>query len=230
MFSNNLGLSPADAIALSGNDNGFGGNGSWFWLIILIVLFGWGGNGFGYGGGRGGVQQDYVLTSDIATIERKLDEQNNGICNLGYTQAQLINGVNTNVSNVGFGIQNAITQDTIANMQNTNALSAQLASCCCENKAQLADLKYTMATESCATRQAIADGTKAIIDKITADRLSQLEQENSALRLSQSQTCQNAYLINALRPSPTPAYVVPNPFGCNCNNYGYGFYNGTTIA
>lgn len=230
MFNSTSGLTPTDVLALNNND-GFGGGNSWFWLIILIALFGgWGGNGFGFG--RGGVQQDYVLTSDIATIERKLDEQNNGICNLGYTQAQLINGVqvnqmqNTNAIQTQLadcccktqsGIERVINQSVL----NANAIQTQMAQCCCDNKAQIADLKYTMATENCATRQAIADSTKAIIDKMTADRIDALTNENNALKLSASQHAQNAYLVNQLRPAPVPAYNVPAP-------YFYGF--GTTIA
>lgn len=76
-------LSPADVAVLSGNngrsnDNmGFGDNA---WWIIVLLLFGWGRNGFGGGfGGNGGVADNYVLATDFATIERKLDSVNSGI-------------------------------------------------------------------------------------------------------------------------------------------------------
>lgn len=40
---------------------------------------------------------------------------------------------------------------------------------------------------------------------------------------------QTTALLRALNPAPVPAYVVPNPIGCNCgNNCGCGnngFYN-----
>ena len=39
-----------------------------------------------------------------------------------------------------------------------------------------------------------------------------------ALNLAASQAAQNQYLVNELRPCPKAAYIVPNPFGCNCNN------------
>ena len=222
-------MSPADFAAVSGNNDGFGGNGSWLWLIVLIALFGgWGGNGLGV---RNGVTDGYILNSDFAQVESKLDSVNNGICSLGYDQLAQMNGINQNVSNVGFAIQNAITQDTIANMQNTNAiggqitsLSNQLAQCCCDNRQQLSDLKYTIATEDCATRQAIADGTRQILERPTNDKIETLTNENNALRLSASQQCQNNYLINTLRPTPIPSYPVQNPYGF----YGFGY--GTTIA
>ena len=43
------------------------------------------------------------------------------------------------------------------------------------------------------------------------------EADNQALRLAASQSAQNATLINALRPSPVPAYQVQNPYCCNQN-------------
>lgn len=245
MFTNNSSLSPSDVALLAGNNNnGFGfdgGGGAWVWLlIILFALGGWGG-GFGWNGNGGGtassVMDNYVLTSDFASLERDIDTVNSNVCNGLYTLQGLANGINQNVSNTGFGIQNAITQDTIANMQNTfgistqiNSLGSDLQQCCCDNRAQIADLKYTIATEECATRQTIADGTKAIIDKINADRMQELEDQNQALRLSASQQAQNQYLVNALRPLPVPAYPVSNPYYYGgFGGYGFNGY-GTTIA
>lgn len=45
-----------------------------------------------------------------------------------------------------------------------------------------------------------------------------------ALNLAQSQANQNRYLVDRLRPCPSPAYVVPNP--CCCNGSGYSYGNG----
>ena len=129
----------------------------------------------------------------------------------------------------------------LANMANTNsiisqltAMAAQNASCCCETQRQIergfADTNYNMATQSCETRRAVADSTRDIIDNanantrsildfLTQDKISTLQNENQALRLSASQNAQNNYLVNALRPSPIPAYPVPNPYaysGCGC--------------
>ena len=75
-------LSPADVAVLSGNagnnNNGFGDNSAW--LIILFLIFGWGRNGYGNYGNGGGVADGYVLASDFAQIDRKLDTISNGIC------------------------------------------------------------------------------------------------------------------------------------------------------
>lgn len=46
-----------------------------------------------------GVVDGYVLTSDFANIERKMDGINNGMCDGFYQQAQLVNGVQQTVNN-----------------------------------------------------------------------------------------------------------------------------------
>lgn len=246
MFNSNGGYSLADISAATGNGNGgfFGNEGIWA-VIILAIIFGWGnGNGglFGGYGGGSGVTDGYILTSDFANIERKIDGVNNGICSLGYDQLAQMNAINQNVSTTGYAIQNAIQADTIANMQNTNAIATQLADCCCENRVTALQAQNQAATEACATRQAVADSTATIVQAIRdmqtsamQDKIAELTAMNSDLRFQASQAAQSSYLVNhlvsQLRPSPQPAYVVPNPYGCNCgyNNTFYG-YNGTTVV
>jgi len=241
----------------AGNNSGgmFGGDG-WWAIIIFAIIFGWGGFG-GFGGNRAnsnsGALDNYVLA--FATLQRQIDSAaadlktattsiGNGICSLGYDQLGQINGVNQNISNVGYNLQNAITTngyetksaiqaDTVTNMQNANALQSQIASCCCENKQAIAELNYNLATQGCATKQAIADSTKQIIDFLTQDKIATLTAENQNLKFAQSQTAQNglltgalaaqtSQLINAINPTPVPAYVVQNPNGCGCG-CGYAY-------
>ena len=101
-------LSASDVALLSGqnnrnNDGMFGGNGAWWIIILFLFVFcGWGGNWGGYGGARGGqgtAIDGYVLTSDFANIERKIDSVNNGLCDGFYAQAQLINGTQMQMAN-----------------------------------------------------------------------------------------------------------------------------------
>ena len=126
----------------------------------------------------------------------------------------------------------------------------------CENRAGLADLKYTVATEACADRSAISDAlkdviasntanTQAILDKLCQQEIDALKAQNQQLQmqsylasLAASQNAQTGQILNdnaaqttallrALNPAPVPAYVVPNPFGCNCGGgcNNNGFYN-----
>ena len=100
-------LSPADVAVLSGNangnNNGWGDNGA-LW-IILFLIFGWGRNGFGGNGfgSNGGVADNYVLATDFATIERKLDGVNNGICDSTFA-------LNNTMTNGFAGVQQTLCQ------------------------------------------------------------------------------------------------------------------------
>lgn len=186
------------------NGNGTGGFG-WgdgsFWIIILF-LFAWMGNGWnGNGGGT------TVVSNDVQR---------------GFDQQAVISG------------QNSI-------LENLNNMAANFQNCCCDNRVQLADLKYTISTEACADRQAVNEAlrdviasntanTQAILDKMCQQEIDALKTQNEDLRtqinlasLAASQNMQTAQiiadnglqtqnLINALRPTPSPAYVVPNPF------------------
>lgn len=230
----------------NGNNNGWGAEGSWLWFIIVIfAIFGWGGfgNGFGGNGINGGVGSEIQRGFDNQAVVSKLDGISNGLCDGFYAVQNGMNGINTNILQTGFGIQQAINADTVANMQNTNALQAQIANCCCETREAIQGVNYNMATNTCAlqntmnsnTRDIIDSqnaGTRAILDYLCNEKISSLQAENSDLRRAASQDRQSALLttqmaaqtqqiINAVNPSAIPAYVVPNPnayaYGCGCN-------------
>ena len=247
MFSSNCNTASVPLVANidgNGNNNGWGTDGSWLWfLIVVFAIFGGWGNGFGgFGGTNGGVGSEIQRGFDNQAVVSKLDGITNGLCDGFYAMQNGMNGINTNILQTGFGIQQAINADTVANMQNTNAIqsslnnmSAQNASCCCEIQRQIergfADTNYNMATQACETRQAIANSTRQVIDFLTQDKIATLTAENNDLRRAASQDRQNALLtsamsaqtnqiINAVNPSPIPAYTVPNPnayYGCGCN-------------
>ena len=230
----------------NGNNNGWGAEGSWLWFIIVIfAIFGWGGfgNGFGGNGMNGGVGSEIQRGFDNQAVVSKLDGITNGLCDGVYAVQTGMNGINTNILQTGFGIQQAINADTVANMQNTNALQSQLANCCCETREAIQGVNYNMATNTCAlqnsmnsnTRDIIDSqnaGTRAILDYLCNEKISSLQAENSDLRRAASQDRQSALLttqmaaqtqqiINAVNPPAIPAYVVPNPnayaYGCGCN-------------
>lgn len=266
MFSGNNDFTmPVVPAGYSNNGNGNGwGDGGWWVLIILFALFGWGGNGWGGGFGvgngvqgaltRGDLCQDMNFSDLESAVGRLSDNQalqftqlNNGMCNLGYQNAQLINGVQMQIANefrgtdnaicnLGFQTQQGFNQANIANMQSANALSTQLADCCCENRQAIAQVRYDMATQACDTRNTIQNTTRDIIDNQNAnsrqildflvqDKISALQTENQNLKLAASQAAQNSYLIDQLKPCPQPAYITCNPFTGQYGGYGYGYNN-----
>lgn len=223
------------APANTGNGGGFGWGGDGAWWIIILFLFvfcGWGGNGWGNNGnGNGaGVVDGYVLTSDFANIERKIDGVNDGLCNGFYQQAQLVNGTNMAMANGFAQAELSRSNQQAALMQQLNAMQMQNQECCCENRAAIAQVRYDMATQACDTRNTVNtaardiidnqnQNSRAILDFLTQSKLQDLQTANQELRLQASQAAQNNYLISQLRPTPIPAYA-------SCNPWAGGSYNG----
>ena len=207
---------------------GFGGENGWWVILFIILLFGWGRNG--YGNNNGSVMDGYVLASDFATVERKLDAVNNGICDSTFALNNAING--------GFATAElSRANQQAALMQQLNAMQMQSQECCCENRAAIAQVRYDMATQACDTRNTVNtaardiidnqnQNSRAILDFLTQNKMRDLESANQELRLAASQAAQNNYLISQLRPCPTPAYITCNPWagssyggcgtGCGC--------------
>ena len=174
----------------------------------------------------GGVVDGYVLTSDFANVERKIDSVNQGLCDGFYQQAQLVNGTNMAMANGFAQAELSRANQQAALMQQLNAMQMQAANCCCENRAAIAQVRYDMATQACDTRNTVQNATRdiidannqnsrAILDFLTQSKLSDLQAENQGLKLAASQAAQNNYLVSQLRPSPIPAYTVQNPYCCN---------------
>ena len=166
------------------------------------------------------------------------------------TAAALCNGfagVNASIANGVAQAEIANNARQIADMQTNFGLQSQLAQCCCDNRLASADLKYTIATENCADRTALADGLRDVLesqsagvqrildtmcqDKIDAknERIADLERQLTMANLAASQSAQTAAILanndaqtNALEqylaPVPRPAYIVQNPNGCGCGN------------
>ncbi len=225
-----------------GNGMGFfGGEGGLFYLIILFFFFimfgaGWGN---GYGGGNA---SPYIINNAANDVQR------------GFDQAAVMGGINGITTSLTNGFSNAEISrcNSQANiLQAMNTLSMGLQNCCCENRAGLADLKYTVATEACADRQSVNDALNAVTnamnagfqgvynqmcqDKIDAknEEIARLRTEISLKDLAASQTAQTSQILadnsaqtaaleRYLNPAPIPAYVVQNPNGCNC---GQNFFN-----
>lgn len=241
----------------NGMNNGFGGD--WAWIILLLLL-GWGNNGFGGGYGFGGNDlypwmnqaeitsdgfRDQMINNNVTSIRDAVGNLSTQLCNTnGDLQMAIANGF--------AGVEMGANARQIANMQSMFGIQSQLADCCCENRLGTADLKYTIATEECATRSADAmntrdiidsqtKGTQAILDKLCSleldaknDEIAQLRQQLNMASLRESQTAQNAFIAQGLnnevdalydRLSNCPVNTIP-VYGrqpiFTCNNNGCG--------
>lgn len=232
---------------IAGNGGGFGfGDGNGWWILLLFILMGGWGNGFGGGFGDGGLYpwmnnsnqmssgfQNQMLNDNITGIR-------DGITGIGSQLCNGFNGITQQLSNNQIAdLERSFAAQT-ANTAGLTALQAQMAQCCCDNRAATADLKYTVATEACADRNAVASAlrdvltatqaqTQTILDKMCQQEIEALKTKNIELQnlvnlqaLAASQTAQTAalvadntaqtqYLINRIAPYPVPSYTVTNP-------------------
>lgn len=244
------GIQPTMNVSPSGSSGGwggFGGDGGWWFIILFLALFcGWGGNGFGNNrGNSGGVVDGYVLASDFANIERKMDLINGGLCDGFYA---VNNSLLTRFGNAELSRCN----QQAALMQQLNNMAMQAQECCCENRAAVAQVRYDMASQACDTRNTVQNSTRDIIDamncgfrsidqRLTAQELAakdaKIAEQNQQLimaNLAASQATQTNEIRDYVygqfvhyNPRPVPAFEVPAPYqysGCN-NGYNYGCRN-----
>ena len=239
------GYSLSDIAAVSGsrnNDGMFGGDwGAW---IILFLIFGLFGNGRGFGGsggGNGGCCEPCATKADLTAqgIVQKLDGITYGISDSTYALNNSItsgfHGVDNAICNLGYNVQSGF-----------NTLGHQISDCCCQTQRAIDGVNYNLATQACDTRRTISDSTRdiienqncntrSILDFLVNDKIATLQAENQNLKFKASQAEQNAFitanqqaqtaeLLRRLAPTPTPAYVVPNP-NC-CYNAQVSFANG----
>lgn len=230
------------------NNGAFGNNGDWIWAFLLFALIG--NNGFGFGGGygaRGGVGENYVLATDFATIERKLDGVNSGLCDGFYAQntnmlngfaavqsalCQGFNGIERSIADTNSNLANAICTLGYQNQAGFNSIANQIAGCCCDIRTELMQNRYLNEKQTCDILAGQTAQTRAILDFLTTEKISSLQAENSGLKAQISNDRQSAYIIDALAPKcPQPAYVVqpaqPVTFPTNCcGNVAYANYGG----
>lgn len=244
-----------DSNGLSANDNGA-------WWIVLFLIFamgGWNGNRFGSNDGYNSVP--YLLNNTNNDVQRGFDQSAiiNSLANIGTSISTGFNNQAVSQCNQTTELLGAINNDRFdtvsaitnsANALNNTMMVNEMArqQCCCDTKQAIADLKYTIATENCADRQALSDGVRDIIANQTAsvqtilDKLCQQEidaknetianlrtqlnmqnlassQANQTAQLIADNNAQTSNLINRIAPYPQPAYLVGNPYAYNGYNY-----------
>lgn len=229
-------VAPAYGGGYGNNGFGFGGDGWW----VILFLFALMGNGFGGWGGFGGGNQlgydfpwllngqnginqntnngfrDAMLNDGITSIRDGIANLSTQLCDTGSNiQMSLANGFS--------GVEQGANARQIANMQTAfagqtamnqgfNNVTSQLAQCCCDNRLASADLKYTIATENCADRQALNEGVRDIISNNTSqtqailDKLCQLELDGYKRENDNLRTQLNMQALNASQAAQTATF------------------------
>jgi len=199
-----------------GANSGFFGNDGWWAIILFAMIFGWGNNGWGNNGSGSGAMNNYVLASDFATLQRQIDS---GIASLERKGDAINTGLCDGFYAMNTGLLNGFS-----------TVQAQIADCCCKTQSSIKDVNYNIAMQTNALNQTLCSGFRDVIDsnnanyralhdEIIANRIEDKnatitaqQNEINALRLSASQSAQNAYLINTLRPTAIPAYITCSPY------------------
>lgn len=214
---NDNGIVTTMPVSPSGGDlfGGFGGSGGGLLLLFFLFLFCGGGNG---GFGNGGLYpwmnnsqnindgfRDQALGASVGNIQGGITS------GFGDIQTALCGGfagVNASIANANtaslersFAAQTAVATDF-------NALQAQLAQCCCDNRMATVQTQNIVQSEGAATRLAIQNQTQQILDKLCQQEIDALKAQNIALQnqlnmanLAASQTAQSQYIIDKLTPA-----------------------------
>lgn len=170
----------------NGNNGTLGNNGfiDLIALLIIVGMFGGGMWGGGFGGGgqmmwwpwfmqsMGGTapgsygqfataasQQEILFGQQFQGLDNKIDRIANGIADLGYANAQLINGVQMQNANNTAALQSTLCQGFSGintNLQaqgyetriGINGIGQQMAQCCCDIREGIAGVNYNMATQA----------------------------------------------------------------------------------
>ena len=217
-----------------GNNGGmWGGDG--IWAILLLALLGNGGfGGYGRGGVAGvgaealGYELGKVATTNDVASGFASNATLGSLNDIKLTQASNLNFINqgfaglNNVITTGFsGVDNAICTLGYQNQQGFNTLAHQISDCCCGLGRQIDGINYNMAKNTCDIVTAINASNQRVIDYMTSEKIDTLNRKLAVAEGQISNYAQTNAIISALKPCPSPAYVVPNPNCCyptGCTN------------
>ena len=196
--------------------------------------------------------RDAQLHDSVTSVRDGISALSTQLCNCcGDMQMSMANGFAGTTAAIT-GAANSLAQqmnaneiaslnrsfaEQTANTQGFNALTAQLAQCCCDNRLATEGLRYTIATEACADRQAVNDAlrdvltantasTQRILDQLCQDKIDakndqiaqlrseliyargQASQDVQTARILAGQTSEVDALYNRLSACPVPTMPV----------------------
>lgn len=197
------------------------------------------------------------LSRDVFSTNQNVSTTGAGISS---DICQSTNSINSNISNLGYNLASSIAdskydtalgimQNRFDNQLGLQNLGTQMQSCCCETQKDIAGVNYNMAlqtqqlssqlaTEACDTRATSTANTQKILDKLCSmeidnlqTRLGEKEAEIRELQLENSQQALANSIVDQIRPTASPAWLVASPYQSIYNPYnnsygcGCGFSN-----
>ena len=202
----------------NGNNGGFGGWNDGWW-ILLLLLCGWGNGNNGWAGNGGGNMLGYELgrvatTNDVAS---------------GFSTSAIMGNINDIMLTQQAGFSNV--QQTLC--QGFNGINQAISDCCCQTQRSIDNVNFNMQKNTCDIQRSIDCVGDRIIGYLNQQELANLRDQVQTYKFRESQSAQNAYLIDQLRPTARPAYITCSPYessfgyfgnrsgncGCGCGNF-----------
>lgn len=199
------------------------------------------------GNGQAISQLASTVHCDVNALQGAISNLSTQLCNIGnqvgMTGQQVINAIQQGNCQLGnqlaqccCNVQDAITrqgyENQLATVNQTNTLQGAINFVNSSVERGFSSTNFETQRQTCDILGAIDKQTQAMVAQFAAikEREDQREIQNlrdqvQAYQLSASQQQQTANIVGQLQPVPRPSYIVPNPYGCGCNNYGYPFAN-----
>lgn len=215
-------MDPSTLLALMNNGGGFGG-GNWMWIIFLFFLYGWGGNGlFGGRGAAGGLGAEINGDYGRSLLLQAINGNGTAISQLASTLNCDVNAIQSAIHSVQQSVASVGTQVGMTGAQVTNAinagnqaLSSQLAQCCCDNKLLITTQGYenriATAEQTAFLGAKIDNQTNIITDKFCdlekrelQNKIDSLREQNSTLMGQISNANQTAAIQSYVSSLVTP--------------------------
>jgi len=220
-----------------GSNSGFFGNDGW-WIILLFLL--WGNNGWSNGQGANfnalypwmnNADQisdgfrDQMINNNISAIQTGVNGISQQLCN-GF--ADITSNTNSAFYNMMSQFSNCCCENRLASADLKYAIATEN----CADRYEAANNTRDIIDNDNRNHQAMMDklcqleldGVRA---QVTAkdDIISQLRSQIDALNTNAAVNnavgrvlADNAAQTQILNPTPIPAFTVPAPYNCGCNN------------
>lgn len=198
------GLTTGDLALMDRNNNDWGSN-SFLWIFALLILAN---GGFGNWGNRNGdfsnfatsaSQSELLLGQKFDALSRQINQVGDGLCSSTYA-------LNNSIHSAQDVVSGAVVSEG-------RALQGQLADCCCLTQRNTDSVRYDMANFASAIQANDTANTQKILDAISQDKISTLQNQINQLQL------QNAVCGVVRYPMANVYTSGAGPF-CNCGSCG----------
>lgn len=185
----------------NGYGNGYGGfggfGGDWLAILVILAILG-GNNGWGFGGNGGNNMIGYELgkaatQADVAS---------------GFNNSAVLN----NLNDIKLGQQTGFANVQQTLCQGFNGLDRAIGDCCCQTQRSIDNVRFELERSTCNILQNQDRNTQRLFDYLTNKENQELRDQVLTYKFRESQSQQNAYLVDQLRPTARPAYPACNPY------------------